>query len=118
MLWTQPVLTLTLCTRPWHSAELCTSAVGSTMDSWNTCTRHSPSISGHGGLILPHVDLVRTLCEQFHRGVERNIRMRTLANLGSNLRMLFSSSYSRSARLGDLYARELYSQVKDRTSPG
>jgi predicted acylesterase/phospholipase RssA len=60
-----------------------------------------------------YVELVRQLCEQFERGVRRNLRMRTLANLFSNLRMIFSNSYSRTDRLGHLYEAELYGQVAD-----
>ncbi len=60
-----------------------------------------------------YVDLILLLCEQFERGVRRNLRMRTLANLISNLRMIFSNSYSRSDRLGQLYDLELYEQIND-----
>lgn len=60
-----------------------------------------------------YVALVRQLCDQFERGVRRNLRMRTLANLFSNLQMIFSNAYSRSDRLGQLYDSELYKQVAD-----
>ena len=58
-----------------------------------------------------YVDIVQQLSVDFQQGVARNIRMRTLSNLVVNLRMFVSRSYSRSARLGDLYERELYSLV-------
>lgn len=55
-----------------------------------------------------YIDLVERLFTDFHTGVKRNIRVRVGTNLLLNLRMAFSSSYSRTARIGELYEKELY----------
>jgi predicted acylesterase/phospholipase RssA len=55
-----------------------------------------------------YVALVQRLCDDFHKGVERNIRMRTLSSLLVNFRMIVTRTYTRSARLGELYEQELY----------
>jgi len=58
-----------------------------------------------------YVALVRELQSSFLNGVERNILMRAFANLARNVRMIFSRSYSRSHRLGELYDEHLYASV-------
>ncbi|MBC7930178.1 MAG: patatin-like phospholipase family protein [Rubrivivax sp.] len=60
-----------------------------------------------------YVDIVRRTEERFLRGVQRNIRMRVLAGLYTNLKMIFVAGYSRTLRVGELYERELYSEVED-----
>jgi predicted acylesterase/phospholipase RssA len=60
-----------------------------------------------------YVEIVKRLEEQFLRGVQRNIRTRVLAELTTNLKMIFRAGYSRTLRVGELYERELYSQVED-----
>ncbi|MDQ3918392.1 MAG: patatin-like phospholipase family protein [Acidobacteriota bacterium] len=60
-----------------------------------------------------YIEIVRRLEERFLRGVQRNIRTRVLAELSTNLKMIFSAGYSRTLRVGELYERELYSQVED-----
>ena len=60
-----------------------------------------------------YVEIVRRLEEHFLRGVQRNIRTRVLAELTTNLKMIFSAGYSRTLRVGELYERELYSEVED-----
>lgn len=60
-----------------------------------------------------YVEIVKRLEERFLRGVQRNIRTRVLAELSTNLKMIFSAGYSRTLRVGELYERELYSQVED-----
>lgn len=60
-----------------------------------------------------YISIVRRLEEQFLRGVQRNIRTRVLAELSTNLKMIFKAGYSRTLRVGELYERELYSQVED-----
>ena len=52
----------------------------------------------------------------FLEGVQRNLRIRTLANLPANLRMIFSKEYSRSHRIGELYESELYSHVRKKNN--
>lgn len=59
-----------------------------------------------------YLDLVRELQSTFLAGVECNIRMRALGNLALNVRMIFSRSYSRSHRLGELYDEHLYASVE------
>ncbi len=46
-------------------------------------------------------------------GIENNLRIRALANLWANFRMLLSKAYSRSMRLGELYERYLFSRIRD-----
>ncbi|HEX3559383.1 MAG TPA: patatin-like phospholipase family protein [Pyrinomonadaceae bacterium] len=60
-----------------------------------------------------YVEIVRRLEERFLRGVQRNIRTRVLAELTTNLKMIFRAGYSRTLRVGELYERELYSEVED-----
>ncbi|MBM4200832.1 MAG: patatin-like phospholipase family protein, partial [Gammaproteobacteria bacterium] len=60
-----------------------------------------------------YVELVRRLHADFVKGVQRNIRVRVFDSLPANLRLLFSSTYTRSKRLGELYESELYTEVAD-----
>ncbi|MDQ5835965.1 MAG: patatin-like phospholipase family protein [Acidobacteriota bacterium] len=60
-----------------------------------------------------YIEIVRRLEERFLRGVQRNIRTRVLAELSTNIKMIFWAGYSRTLRVGELYERELYSQVED-----
>ena len=60
-----------------------------------------------------YIRIVRRVQRMFFRGVRRNLRMRALSSLGSNLRMMVTESYTRSSRLGELYERELYASVAD-----
>jgi predicted acylesterase/phospholipase RssA len=70
-----------------------------------------------------YIRIVRRVQRMFFRGVHKNLRMRALSSLRSNLRMMVTESYTRSNRLGDLYERELYRSVadgrqdRDRTMP-
>ncbi|HEX8291011.1 MAG TPA: patatin-like phospholipase family protein, partial [Pyrinomonadaceae bacterium] len=70
---------------------------------------------GGGEFVTPgdYVKLVRELAEEFLDGVKRNVRMRVLADLPSNLKVLLFPGYSRTLRVGELYERELYSKVGD-----
>src|SRR5207237_5326322 len=60
-----------------------------------------------------YIDLVKRIERDFVAGVQRNIRTRVAAELSTNLRMLFSKTYSRTERAGELYEEELYSKVED-----
>jgi predicted acylesterase/phospholipase RssA len=60
-----------------------------------------------------YIRIVRRVQRLFFRGVRKNLRMRALSSLRSNLRMMVTESYTRSNRLGDLYERELYRSVAD-----
>ncbi|MDH3287816.1 MAG: patatin-like phospholipase family protein [Betaproteobacteria bacterium] len=68
-----------------------------------------------------YIKAVRRVQERFLAGVQRNMRMRALASLGANLRMIFSKEYSRSHRLGELYEENLYERIganaEHRTEP-
>ena len=57
--------------------------------------------------------IVNRVASRFLQGVERNIRTRVAGNPWVNLRMLFSSTYSRTLRAGELFEEELYSLVED-----
>jgi predicted acylesterase/phospholipase RssA len=78
---------------------------------------------GNDGDIARHeyIEAVRRVQARFLVGVQRNMRMRALASLGHNLRMIFSKEYSRSHRLGELYEENLYKQIgknaQQRTEP-
>lgn len=54
-----------------------------------------------------YLKIVRGIQRCFFAAVKRNLRMRTLASLRANLRMVFSG-YTRSQRIGDLYAEIIY----------
>ena len=58
-----------------------------------------------------YVTIVRRLEDKFLSGVQRNIRMRVLAEWTTNLRMIFWPGYSRTLRVGELYERELFRHV-------
>ncbi len=59
-----------------------------------------------------YIKLVKErLIPRFLKGVQRNLRTRTLASFPANIKMIFSKEYSRSHRIGELYERELYSHV-------
>ncbi len=60
-----------------------------------------------------YVQLVRRVIDDLVAGVATNIRMRALASLWANLKMVFSKAYSRSMRLGELYESQLFSRVDD-----
>ncbi|MBI3784193.1 MAG: patatin-like phospholipase family protein [Deltaproteobacteria bacterium] len=65
-----------------------------------------------------YVTLVRNLQERFLRGVQQNLRMRALADLGANLRMVRDSNYTRSHRMGELYEEYLYAAPPDSNAAG
>jgi len=60
-----------------------------------------------------YLELVQRLIDDFLGGVQKNLRMRVLANPLANLKMLFLPTYSRTEYLGELYERHLYSRVDD-----
>jgi len=60
-----------------------------------------------------YCDLVVKLQKDFLEGVQTNIRMSVFDDFIDNVKMLFSKSYSRSHRLGNLYESNLYSKVDD-----
>lgn len=60
-----------------------------------------------------YIRIVQRLERDFLAGVQRNIRTRVAASFLANIRMLFDRTYSRTARAGELFERELFSRVKD-----
>ena len=61
-----------------------------------------------------YIKIVERVVRDFLAGVQRNLRTRVVANPFINLRMLFSPSYSRSLRIGELFEKEIFSRVPDR----
>lgn len=59
-----------------------------------------------------YVALVKRVEEGFLAGVQRNIRIRMMFEPGSNWKVL-TSRMTTTARLADLYERELYSRIQD-----
>ena len=59
-----------------------------------------------------YIKLVREVIAQFFNGVSENLRVRALASLPDNFKMLFQSGYGRSNRMGELYESYLYQQVE------
>ncbi|HZF39971.1 MAG TPA: patatin-like phospholipase family protein, partial [Blastocatellia bacterium] len=60
-----------------------------------------------------YIDIVKRLERDFLAGVQTNIRTSVVANLIVNLRMIFSSNYSRTMRLGELYEKRIFNRVED-----
>ncbi len=60
-----------------------------------------------------YVEIVRRVIRDFLAGVQRNVRMRVLAELTTNVKMIFLPHYSRTLRVGELYEREIYARVAD-----
>lgn len=71
-------------------------------------TRRDHEITAHD-----YVKVVERIVDRFLKGVQRNIRMRVLAEWTTNLNMIFRAGYSRTLRVGELYERELFSRVAD-----
>jgi predicted acylesterase/phospholipase RssA len=60
-----------------------------------------------------YIKIVEEAAEEFLEGVQRNIRVRVAAEFTTNLKMIFSSKYSRTKRAGELYEEEIFSKVRD-----
>jgi predicted acylesterase/phospholipase RssA len=60
-----------------------------------------------------YIDIVARVRKDFLAGVQKNIRMRVAANPFQTIKMIFTSRYSRTMRVGDLYESEMYWRVKD-----
>jgi predicted acylesterase/phospholipase RssA/MinD-like ATPase involved in chromosome partitioning or flagellar assembly len=60
-----------------------------------------------------YINIVREMINDFTAGVQKNIRTRVAADPINNLRMFFSSKYSRTSRAAELYEEYLYKKVKD-----
>jgi predicted acylesterase/phospholipase RssA len=61
-----------------------------------------------------YIEIVQRIERDFLAGVQRNIRMRVIANLWKNIKMALPwLTYNRSERVGELYESELYARVQD-----
>jgi predicted acylesterase/phospholipase RssA len=60
-----------------------------------------------------YIDIVAKVSKDFLDGVQKNIRTRVFTNPFLNAWMFFTSKYSPTMRVGDLYEREIFSRVKD-----
>jgi predicted acylesterase/phospholipase RssA len=60
-----------------------------------------------------YIKIVEETAAEFLEGVQRNIRVRVAAEFTTNLKMIFSSKYSRTKRAGELYEEEIFSKVRD-----
>jgi predicted acylesterase/phospholipase RssA len=60
-----------------------------------------------------YIEIVQRIEKNFLAGVQTNIRTSVVANLFVNLKMIFSSNYSRTTRLGELYEKKIFSLVDD-----
>ena len=60
-----------------------------------------------------YILIVRRIQDQFLAGVQRNLRVRALANLMDNVRFALDKEYTKSHRMGELYEREIYARAGD-----
>ena len=60
-----------------------------------------------------YIEIVGRVQEDFLRGVQTNPRTRVAAEFLTNLKMMFTQSYSRTMRAGELFERDIFSRVKD-----
>src|SRR5262249_26027622 len=72
---------------------------------------------GEAATAEEYIDIVRRMAGDFLAGVQQNIRMRMIGSIKANLRMIFSGTYSRTLRLGELYESELYARVERERRP-
>jgi predicted acylesterase/phospholipase RssA len=64
-----------------------------------------------------YVTLVGELAEEFLDGVQENVRTRVGAELLTNLKMIFSRTYTRTKRAGELYEEKIYARIPDGERP-
>ncbi len=60
-----------------------------------------------------YIAIVNRIQKEFVAGVQRNVRVRVVAEFITNLLMAFRASYSRTLRVGELYESEIFSRVAD-----
>ena len=58
-----------------------------------------------------YIAIVRRLADAFLAGVQQNLRTRVAAEFTTNIRMLLSSTYSHTERIGELYEKHLFAGV-------
>jgi predicted acylesterase/phospholipase RssA len=61
------------------------------------------------------VTLVSELAEEFVSGIKEDIRTRVVGSFTANLKMAFSSEYSRTERVGELYEKYLFQKADRHT---
>lgn len=60
-----------------------------------------------------YIRIVHEMIDEFHAGVQKNIRTRVAINPLKNFRMFWSQNYSRTVRAAELYEQYLYALCKD-----
>ncbi|CAN5376288.1 hypothetical protein BH18ACI2_BH18ACI2_26960 [soil metagenome] len=60
-----------------------------------------------------YIAIVKRIEREFLEGVQRNLRVRAMAEVTTNLKTVFKKNYSHTERIGELFERELFSKVKD-----
>jgi predicted acylesterase/phospholipase RssA len=65
-----------------------------------------------------YIQLVHEMIDEFVAGVQKNIRTRVAVNPFKNFRIFWSSDYSRTFRIAELYEQHLYSRVNDGLNQG
>ncbi|MEW8036546.1 MAG: patatin-like phospholipase family protein [Candidatus Thiodiazotropha sp.] len=60
-----------------------------------------------------YIALIKRIAADFLAGVQKNPRIRILANPFPNFKMLWSSTYSRTTRLGELYEKYFYAKEEE-----
>ena len=60
-----------------------------------------------------YLEIVKRVERDFLAGVQTNIRTSVLANPWTNLKVIFSSNYSRTQRVGELYEKKIFARVWD-----
>lgn len=63
-----------------------------------------------------YITLVSELAAEFLEGIQYDIRTRVIGSVSANLKMAFSSLYSRTERVGELYEKYLYSRADKTTN--
>lgn len=59
-----------------------------------------------------YIDLVGRVQKDFLDGVQTNVRVQVLSEWQSSLKMIYSSEYSRTNRLGELYEQNIFARIK------
>ena len=63
-----------------------------------------------------YIKLVAELAAEFLKGIQVDIRTRVVGSVSANLKMAFSSEYSRTERVGELYEKYLFSRADKTTN--
>jgi predicted acylesterase/phospholipase RssA len=60
-----------------------------------------------------YIEIIKRVERDFLAGVQTNIRTSVVANPIMNLKMILSSNYSRTTRLGELYEKKIFNRIED-----